>query len=135
MQGGLFKSEGFGIPGPGKATLFFICPYSASLEQVGFAIRRLIRSGFHVVAYETTMKVFTAADPAILPELIAQVREDIRPRITRLTANGVTEFGLFGSSLGSFILYNCIGREIPEYLGQLVRLVRPLRTDCFRNGG
>jgi hypothetical protein len=115
MQGGLFQSEEFGIPGPDKATIFFICPYSASIEQVGFAVRRLLKAAFHVVAYETTMTVFTAADPAILPELITQVREDIRSRIAKLSARGVTEFGAFGSSLGSFILYNCIGREIPEF--------------------
>jgi hypothetical protein len=51
----------------------------------------------------------------ILPELISQVREDIRSRIAKLTSEGVTEFGFFGSSLGSFILYNCVGREIPEF--------------------
>jgi hypothetical protein len=51
---------------------------------------------------------------AILPVLIYQVREDIRSRIAKLTAGGVTEFGFFGSSLGSFILYNCVGHEIPE---------------------
>jgi hypothetical protein len=54
------------------------------------------------------------ADPTILPELISQVRGDIRSRIAKLTSEGVTEFGFFGSSLGSFILYNCIGCEIPE---------------------
>jgi hypothetical protein len=68
-----------------------------------------------VVAYETTTTVFTAADPAILPELIAQVRDHVRARIAQLTDAGVTEFGLFGSSLGSFIFYNCVGREIPEF--------------------
>jgi hypothetical protein len=67
------------------------------------------------VAYETTTAVFTDADPMILPELISQVREDIRSRIAKLTSEGVTEFGFFGSSLGSFILYNCIGDGIPEF--------------------
>ena len=60
----------------------------------------------------------------ILPELISQVREDIRSRIAKLTSEGVTEFGFFGSSLGSFILYNCVGREIPE-----------LRWGVFNTGG
>jgi hypothetical protein len=41
-----------------------------------------------------------------------------------LTAAGVTEFGFFGSSLGSFILYNCIGHKIPE-----------LRWGVFNTGG
>ena len=60
----------------------------------------------------------------ILPELISQVREDIRSRIAKLTSEGVTEFGFFGSSLGSFILYNCVGDEIPE-----------LRWGVFNTGG
>jgi hypothetical protein len=64
------------------------------------------------------------ANPAILPELIFQVREDIRARIAKLKSQGVTDFGFFGSSLGSFILYNCIGREIPE-----------LRWGVFNTGG
>jgi hypothetical protein len=60
----------------------------------------------------------------ILPKLISEIREDIRSRISKLKAEGVTEFGFFGSSLGSFILYNCIGREIPE-----------LRWGVFNTGG
>ena len=60
----------------------------------------------------------------ILPKLISEVREDIRSRISRLKAEGVTEFGFFGSSLGSFILYNCVGQAIPE-----------LRWGVFNTGG
>ena len=60
----------------------------------------------------------------ILPELISQVREDIRSRIAKLICEGVTDFGFFGSSLGSFILYNCVGREMPE-----------LRWGVFNTGG
>jgi hypothetical protein len=52
------------------------------------------------------------------------VREDIRSRIAKLISEGVTDFGFFGSSLGSFILYNCVGREIPE-----------LRWGVFNTGG
>jgi hypothetical protein len=76
------------------------------------------------VAYQTTAAVFTEADPLILPELISQIREDIKSRIAELTAAGVTEFGFFGSSLGSFILYNCVGHKIPE-----------LRWGVFNTGG
>jgi hypothetical protein len=76
------------------------------------------------VGYQTTAAVFTAADPLILPALIAQVREDIRSRIAKLAAEGVSEFGFFGSSLGSFILYNCVGRKVPE-----------LRWGVFNTGG
>jgi len=115
MHDRLFQSEEFGTAGPATATIIFICPYGTPIEKVQFAIRRLLRGGYHVVAYQTTAEVFMAADPGILPELIAGVREDIRSRIDALTAAGVTEFGFFGSSLGSFILYNCVGDAIPEF--------------------
>jgi hypothetical protein len=124
MRDSLFQSGEFGIPAPATATIIFICPYGTPIEKVRFAIRRLLRAGYHVVAYQTTAAVFSAADPTILPELIAQVRQDIRSRIAALAAEGVTEFGFFGSSLGSFILYNCVGRQVPE-----------LRWGVFNTGG
>jgi hypothetical protein len=115
MPDRLFQREEFGTSARSSATLFFICPYDTLIRQVRFAIRRLRWAGFHVVAYETTTAVFTAADPAILPELISQVRDDIKARIARLKTEGVSEFGFFGSSLGSFILYNCVGSKVPEF--------------------
>jgi len=124
MQDRLFQSEEFGNSSETTATIIFVCPYSTPIPKVRFAIRRLLRAGYHIVAYQTTTAVFTDADPTILPELISQVREDIRSRIAKLTPEGVTEFGFFGSSLGSFILYNCIGQEIPE-----------LRWGVFNTGG
>ena len=120
----LFQTEEFGNSTRATATIIFICPYNAPIQKVGFAIRRLTRAGYHVVAYQTSVAVFTAADPLILPELISQVRQDIRSRIARLAAAEVTEFGFFGSSLGSFILYNCVGRKVPE-----------LRWGVFNTGG
>ena len=123
-QGSLFQAEEFRTSAQAAATIIFICPYGTPIQKVSFAIRRLLRAGYHVVAYQTTAAVFTAADPMILPELISQVREDIRSRIAKLAAAGVTEFGFFGSSLGSFILYNCVGRKIPE-----------LRWGVFNTGG
>jgi hypothetical protein len=124
MEDGLFQAEEFGRFSPGTATIIFICPYGTPIQKVRFAIKRLLRTGYHVVAYQTTTAVFSDADPAILPELIFGVRADIRSRIARLKSRGVTEFGFFGSSLGSFILYNCIGSEIPE-----------LRWGVFNTGG
>src|SRR6516165_6358226 len=124
MQDRLFQSEEFGTSTQTTVTLIFVCPYGTPIQKVRFAIRRLVRTGYHVVAYQTTATVFTEADPMLLPELISQVRQDIRSRIAKLTSEGVTEFGFFGSSLGSFILYNCIGREIPE-----------LRWGVFNTGG
>jgi len=124
MQEALFQSAEFGPSSPTAATIFFICPYGTSIQRVHFAIRRLLRKGYRVVAYETTTAVFTEADPTILPQLISQIRDDIRSQISRLKSQGVTESGFFGSSLGSFIFYNCIGREIPE-----------LRWGVFNTGG
>jgi hypothetical protein len=120
----LFQSEEFGTSDHAAATIIFICPYGTPIEKVGFAIRRLLKAGYHVVAYQTATAVFTEADPMILPELISELREEIRSRIAKLTAEGVTEFGFFGSSLGSFIFYNCVGCEIPE-----------LRWGVFNTGG
>jgi len=124
MHDRLFQSEEFGTSTQTTAAIIFICPYSTPIQKVRFAIRRLLRAGYHVVAYQTTTAVFTEGDPMILPELISRVREDIRSRIAKLMAEGVTEFGFFGSSLGSFILYNCIGQTIPE-----------LRWGVFNTGG
>lgn len=124
MQGRLFQAEEFGTAAQNTATIIFICPYGTPVEKVRFAIQRFLRKGYHVLAYQTTAAVFTEADPMILPELISQVREDIRSRISKLMSEGATDFGFFGSSLGSFILYNCVGREIPE-----------LRWGVFNTGG
>jgi len=124
MDDRLFQSEEFGTSSSDTATLIFVCPYGTPIQKVRFAIRRLLRAGYHVVAYQTTIAVFMEADPMILPKLISQVREDIKARIAKLSAEGVSEFGFFGSSLGSFILYNCIGSEIPE-----------LRWGVFNTGG
>jgi hypothetical protein len=119
-----FRREEFRAATPSAPVVFFICPYSTSIATVRWAIRRLLRGGFQVVAYETTKAVFMAADPAILPGLIAAVRSDIKDCISRLRADGVAEFGFFGSSLGSFIFYNCVGDQVPE-----------LRWGVFNTGG
>jgi hypothetical protein len=124
MRDRLFESAEFGTSAPAAATIIFICPYGTQIQKVRFAIRRLLKAGYHVVAYQTAAAVFTEADPTILPELISVIRDDIRSRVAKLTSEGVTEFGFFGSSLGSFILYNCVGREIPE-----------LRWGVFNTGG
>jgi hypothetical protein len=124
MPGALFQCEEFGTSSPRTATIIFICPHATPIQKVRFSIRRLRQAGYHVLAYQTTPAVFAEADPAILPELISRVREDINSRIAKLTSDGAAEFGFFGSSLGSFILYNCIGDEIPE-----------LRWGVFNTGG
>jgi pimeloyl-ACP methyl ester carboxylesterase len=121
---GGFRREEFRTASRATAAIIFICPYGTSISTVRWAIRRLRRGGYHVVAYETTTAVFTAADPAILTGLIAAVRTDIKAQISRLKSEGVAEFGFLGSSLGSFILYNCVGDAVPE-----------LRWGVFNTGG
>jgi hypothetical protein len=120
----MFRSEEFAATPRSAVTIIFVCPYGTSIAAVRWAIRRLVREGYDVLAYAATKDVFLAADPAILPDLIGQMRKDIRSRVSRLRSEGVTEFGFFGSSLGSFILYNCVGHGIPE-----------LRWGVFNTGG
>jgi hypothetical protein len=130
LGAGSFRREEFRAAAPAGAAaragpaIIFICPYGTSISAVRWAIRRLRRDGYRVVAYETTTAVFMAADPAMLPDLIAGVRDDIKSQLARLKSEGVTEFGFVGSSLGSFILYNCIGDAVPE-----------LRWGVFNTGG
>jgi pimeloyl-ACP methyl ester carboxylesterase len=121
---GGFRREEFRAASKTSAAIIFICPYGTSIATVRWAIGRLCRDGYHVVAYETASAVFMAGDPSILPGLIAAVRKDITSQIARLKSEGVTEFGFFGSSLGSFIFYNCIGDAVPE-----------LRWGVFNTGG
>jgi hypothetical protein len=121
---GGFRREEFRVAARDPAAVIFICPYGTSISTVRWAIRRLRRAGYHVVAYETTTAVFMDGDPEILPGLIAAIRADITAQIARLRSEGVTEFGFFGSSLGSFILYNCVGDAVPE-----------LRWGVFNTGG
>jgi hypothetical protein len=119
-----FRREEFRAASRTFSAVIFICPYGTSISAVRWAIGRLRRDGYHVVAYETAPAVFVAGDPSILPDLIAAVRDDITSQIARLKSEGVTEFGFFGSSLGSFIFYNCIGDAVPE-----------LRWGVFNTGG
>jgi len=116
--------------GPGATNLVTgIC--TAMMDSVpmvaitGNVARDLLgRDGFQVVAYEAATAVFMDGDPEVLPGLIASVRADIKAQIARLSSDGVTEFGFFGSSLGSFIFYNCVGDAVPE-----------LRWGVFITGG
>src|SRR5579859_257012 len=114
MSHSLYQCEEFGTSSPAGATIVFICPFDTPIERVRFAVRRLCRNGYRVLAYQTSGAVFRNADPAILPELIAAVREDIRARIAKLSSQDVTDVRLFGKSLGCFIVYSRVGREIPE---------------------
>ena len=124
LPAGGFRSEEFRAASRASPAIIFICPSGTSISTLRWAIRRIRRAGYHVMAYETTTAVFMAADPAILRDLISAMRKDLESQISRLRSEGVTEFGFFGSSLGSFILYNCIGDALPA-----------LRWGVFNTGG
>ena len=100
VPAGGYRSEEFGAASRASPAIIFICPYGTSISTLRWAIRRLRRAGYHVMAYETTPAVFMAADPAILRDLISAMRKDLESQISRLRSEGVTEFGFFGSSLG-----------------------------------
>ncbi|HUB92881.1 MAG TPA: hypothetical protein VMB52_00065 [Verrucomicrobiae bacterium] len=86
-------------------------------------IKKLQHAGYTVVAYDTTDDVFYAGDTSILPRLIDQIHNDIARSIKTYSREGRKSFAIFGSSLGSFIAYNCISR-LPQ-----------LRYGVFNTGG
>jgi hypothetical protein len=47
---GGFRREEFAAAAPDAPALMFICPYGTSISTVRWAIRRLLRDGFQVVA-------------------------------------------------------------------------------------
>lgn len=94
--------------------VFFACPLGTKVWKVRWAIKSLSEAGYSVVAYEFTEEIFTEAEPEKLPILVDSVRRDIQEKIAALRASGTEEFGFFGSSLGAFIMYNCIA-VIPDF--------------------
>ena len=79
MPDRLFQCEGYGIQCNGINDHFHL-PVRLPIQKVRFAIQRLLATGCHVVAYQSTMAVFTQADPMILPELVGQVQDNTRSR-------------------------------------------------------
>ncbi len=67
---GGFRSEEFRAASRASPAIMFICPYGTSISTLRWAVRRLRREGYHVVAYETATAVFMVGDPAILRDLI-----------------------------------------------------------------
>lgn len=94
--------------------VFFACPLGTKVWKVRWAIRSLTEAGYSVVAYEFTEEIFTEAEPEKLPILIEGVHRDIQEKIMALKVSGSNNFGFFGSSLGAFIIYNCIAL-IPDF--------------------
>ena len=57
---GGFRSEEFRAASRASPAIMFICPYGTSISTLRWAVRRLCREGYHVVAYETATAVFMA---------------------------------------------------------------------------
>jgi hypothetical protein len=77
VPAGGYRSEEFRAASRASPAIIFICPYGTSISTLRWAIRRVRRAGYHVMAYETTTAVFMAADPAILRDLISAMRKDL----------------------------------------------------------
>ncbi len=71
----------------------------------------MVRLGYSVEAYEFKESIWSAGDPNGLISAIDQVCSSLQSKISGLSTN--TTVGIFGSSLGAFIGYNCMAR-IPE---------------------
>jgi len=103
--------------------LFYLCPFGTKFWAVRHNIKKLQRTGYNVVAYDTTNDVFYAADPQILIKIIDLVEADIKAEIARYKKAGINDFGFFATSLGAFIAYVCVSR------------IADLRWGVFNTGG
>jgi hypothetical protein len=99
-------------PGAHRA-VFFLGPYATPMSKLRWAIWALQRAGYSVVTYEYSREIFKTGEPERLFAAVKKTRVHIKASIKELQAEGYTEFGFVGSSLGSFIAYNCMG-TIPE---------------------
>lgn len=106
----LYRRKVFPVHGA-KGVIFFTCPFGYKMTPLLWAIRLLKREGFTVVGYDFNNGVFMRGDASLLPRLVEQVVEDIGTTISSYKAEGVDDFGFFGTSLGSFICYNAAARH------------------------
>lgn len=103
----LYRSQVFKTNGS-KIVVFFVCPFGTRIWMTRHIVQKLQRSGYSVVAYDASKDVFTAANPSLLKEIVDGVKYGIKKHIETFKKEGIEEFGFFGTSLGAFILYNCI---------------------------
>lgn len=88
--------------------VFFACPFGVRRWAVAWVIKQIQRAGFLVVVYDFDIKILSGSDLTLLPKTISQVSGDIRDLIKSYTAGGQTNFGMFGTSLGSFVLFSAV---------------------------
>lgn len=91
-----------------RGVIFFACPFGARRWIVAWAIKKIQRAGFTVVVYDFDNKILSGSDLTLLPKTIYQVSRDIRKLIKQYTSKGETNFGSFGTSLGSFVLFSAV---------------------------
>jgi len=108
----MLKTDEYIHPKSGVA-IFFLGPYATPMSRLDWAVQSLYRGGYTVITYEYSRKIFDSGTPDNLFTVIQATKEHVQASIKRLKTQGYTEFGFVGSSLGSFIAYNCLG-DIPE---------------------
>ena len=112
MSEAVFRTKTFPL-NPASSVLFFVCPYGTTIAQLTWAIKRLQKDGFTVVAYDVSNRVIDGGDPTLLEAAVDGVIADIKKQIVDFKAQGASDFGFFGSSLGAFILYSAVA-VVPE---------------------
>jgi hypothetical protein len=91
-----------------NAVLFFACPFGHKIWKFRPVIKRLQRAGYTVVAYDIHTDVFYTGQPENLIKVVGLIKKDMKARISEFQELGIKDFGFFGSSLGSFIMYSCL---------------------------
>lgn len=119
----LFRKKTYRTNGS-QAAIIFICPFGTKLWLVRPVIKRLQKAGYTVAAYDTTNDAFYAANPNVLVQLVDTIAKDVADSIKDLHQAGIEDIGVFGSSLGAFLAYNCVSR-----------FPRQLRWGVFNTGG
>ncbi|TXG77661.1 hypothetical protein E6P97_01260 [Patescibacteria group bacterium] len=91
--------------------VFFACPFGVKRWTVAWAIKQIQRAGFSVVVYDFDNKILSGSDLSLLPKTISQVSSDIHDLIERYAADEQSNFGIFGTSLGSFVLFSAVANN------------------------
>ncbi len=93
--------------------IFFLCPYATPISKLHWPIRSLQRAGYSVIAIGYPESIFSTGETERLFTAVDETKEYIKDTIKDLHSQGYTEFGFVGSSLGGFVIYNCLN-DIPE---------------------
>lgn len=91
-----------------NVVLFFACPFGHRIWKFRPVIKRLQRAGYTIVAYDTHTDVLYAGRPENLIEVVNLIKRDMQTKIREFQELGIKDFGFFGTSLGSFIMYSCL---------------------------